>query len=214
MAKLEEINKRLIFGLKLKQARANKGYSLAELSGKTSISISFLNEIEKGKKYPKPEKITSIAIALGVNSDWMTTSELDKKLAPVAELIQSNILHELPLEMFGLKVSDLLELLSNAPTKLNAFIGSLIEVTKNYDLSVETFYFAVMRSYQEIHDNYFEDLENEAERFADSHNLSGRKIPTEALQKILKDEFDYTIVEEGFTGTPELKSILMFLYGS
>ncbi len=211
MVKHEEINKRLIFGLKLKQARSNKGYSLAELSSKTGVSISFLNEIEKGKKYPKYEKITAIAAVLAVSPDWMLTSELDKKLSPVAELIQSNILHELPLGMFGLKVGDLLELLSNAPSKLNAFIGSLIEVTKNYDLGVETFYFAVMRSYQEIHENYFEDLESEAEKFAVQFDLKGRKIQTEALELILKEDFNYTIVEDGFTGTPELKSIRSYM---
>ena len=83
MAKHEEINKRLIFGLKLKQARSNKGYSLAELSGRTSVSISFLNEIEKGKKYPKHEKINSIASALRVSTEWMLTSELDKNFHPL-----------------------------------------------------------------------------------------------------------------------------------
>ena len=120
-------------------------------------------------------------------------------------------MHELPLEMFGLKVGDLLELLSNAPTKLNAFIGSLIEVTKNYDLGVETFYFAVMRSYQEIHENYFEDLEIDAEKFADQYQLIGRKIPTGSLLQILKEDFNYSIVEDGFSGTPELKNIRSYM---
>ena len=211
MIKQEEINKRLIFGLKLKQARSQKKYSLAELSDKAHVSISFLNEIEKGKKYPKQDKVESIAKALGVGTDWLQTMELDKKLSPVAELIQSNILHELPLDMFGLKIGDLLELLSNAPTKLNAFIGSLVEVTKNYDLGVETFYFAVMRSYQEIHENYFEDLEKKAGDFSHDFVLKGRKITTETLQQILIEEYNYKIIEEGFTSTPELRNIRSYM---
>ena len=211
MAKQEDINKRLIFGLKLKQARSNSGFSLAELSTKAGVSISFLNEIEKGKKFPKHEKIISICGALGVDENWMLNSELDKKLSPVAELIQSNILHELPLEMFGLKVGDLLDLLSNAPSKLNAFIGSLIEVTKNYDLGVETFYFAVMRSYQEIHENYFEDLEHDAEEFALQYKLSDQRIATQTLEQILKEHYNYTIIEDGFSTAPELKSIRSYM---
>ncbi|MEQ9422958.1 MAG: helix-turn-helix domain-containing protein [Cyclobacteriaceae bacterium] len=211
MAKQENINKRLIFGLKLKQARANKGYSLAQLSDKAGISISFLNEIEKGKKHPKPEKVGAIAKALGVSQNWLEASDLDKKLSPLAELIQSNILHELPLDMFGLKMGDLLELLSNAPTKLNAFIGSLIEVTKNYDLSVETFYFAVMRSYQEIHDNYFEDLEIAAVDFAEQFHLSGNKlVTTEQLQHYLEENWGYEIIEDGFDGFDDLQNLRSF----
>ena len=211
MKKQEEVNKRLIFGLKLKQARTDKGFSLSQLSQEAGISISFLNEIEKGKKYPKAEKIASLTKALGVTEEWIKGSDLDKNLSPVSELIQSNILHELPLNMFGLKIGDLLDLLSNAPSKLNAFIGSLIEVTKNYDLGVETFYFAVMRSYQEIHENYFQDLEEAAQSFADQHDLSGRKISTQSLEKVLVEDYNYTIIEDGFIDKPELKSIRSYM---
>ena len=42
---------KLIFGLKLKQARTNKNLSLFGLAKITDLSKSYLNEIEKGKKY-------------------------------------------------------------------------------------------------------------------------------------------------------------------
>jgi DNA-binding XRE family transcriptional regulator len=45
------------FGLKLKQARTNKDLSLFGLAKITELSKSYLNEIEKGKKYPKTDKI-------------------------------------------------------------------------------------------------------------------------------------------------------------
>jgi transcriptional regulator with XRE-family HTH domain len=44
------------FGLKLKQARTNKDLSIY-LAKITELSKSYLNEIEKGKKYPKTDKI-------------------------------------------------------------------------------------------------------------------------------------------------------------
>ncbi|HAI38788.1 MAG TPA: DNA-binding protein, partial [Maribacter sp.] len=45
---------KLIFGLKLKQIRTEKDLSLFGLSKICGLSKSYLNEIEKGKKYPKP----------------------------------------------------------------------------------------------------------------------------------------------------------------
>ena len=44
---------KLIFGLKLKQARTNKNLSLFGLAKITDLSKSYLNEIEKGKKSSK-----------------------------------------------------------------------------------------------------------------------------------------------------------------
>ena len=48
---------KLIFGLKMKQLRSGKDLSLFKLSKQTGLSKSYLNEIEKGKKYPKTDKI-------------------------------------------------------------------------------------------------------------------------------------------------------------
>ncbi|PJA97725.1 MAG: transcriptional regulator, partial [Ignavibacteriales bacterium CG_4_9_14_3_um_filter_34_10] len=52
---------KLILGLKLKQLRQEKHLSLIEVASKSSLSVSYLNEIEKGKKYPKVEKIAQLA---------------------------------------------------------------------------------------------------------------------------------------------------------
>ena len=163
---------KLIFGIKLKQFRNTASISLQELSKRSGISVSYLNEIENGKKYPKTDKIIQLANALNIPAEDLVSERLDNQLAPVAELFRSGILAELPLEVFGLEAGKLLELLSNAPSKLNAFIGTLLEISRNYDLRVETFYFSVMRSYQEIHRNYFEDLEEEAERFSMNSTLT------------------------------------------
>ena len=40
-------NDRILFGLKVKQLRGKKSLSFAELSKRTGISVSYLNEIEK-----------------------------------------------------------------------------------------------------------------------------------------------------------------------
>jgi transcriptional regulator with XRE-family HTH domain len=95
---------RIIFGLKVRQLRQGKQLSFADLSKLANVSVSYLNEIEKGKKYPKEDKITSLSKALDVPYEDLVSSELDSSLAPVTELLQSNFLNELPLDMFGIEL--------------------------------------------------------------------------------------------------------------
>lgn len=191
--------KKLIFGIKLRDYRNRKQFSLQKLSQLTNISVSYLNEIEKGKKYPKPDKIGRLGRVLGVQDGELVSEHLDNNLSPLVELLHSGILSELPLEMFGLEPGKLLELLSNAPSKLNAFIGTLLEISRNYDMRVETFYFSVMRSYQEIHNNYFDDLELAAERFLDEYKINiNSPLTTRHLENILTKEFNYKIIYDSF----------------
>ena len=122
---------RLIFGLKLKQLRHDRNLSLKELAEVCGISVSYLNEIEKGKKYPKSEKIVALAHALEVPYDEMVSLKLGKTLAPVNELLNSEILNELPLDVFGVNLENLVEIISNAPIKVSAFISTLISIARN-----------------------------------------------------------------------------------
>ena len=44
---------KLVFGLKIKHLRLEHGFSYQQLSQRTGLAISYLHDIEKGKKYPK-----------------------------------------------------------------------------------------------------------------------------------------------------------------
>lgn len=185
---------RLIFGLKLKQLRQEKGLSLSDLSQKSGLSISYINEIEKGKKYPKSDKIVALAGAMGIEYDHLVSLKLNKKLQPISELLHSNFLTEIPFDFFGIDPANLLEMLSDAPVKLSAFINTIIEIGRNYNMSVERFYFAVLRSYQEMHDNYFEELENEADRFLALHQIPiHQQIDEFFLSNFLSDHYGISI---------------------
>jgi len=200
--------KKLIFGIKLRHYRSSKNHSLQTLSDLSAVSVSYLNEIEKGKKFPRPDKISMLSSALGVSDEEMVSEHLDNKLSPLVELLQSGILSELPLEMFGLEPGKLLELLSNAPSKLNAFIGTLLEISRNYDLRVETFYFSVMRSYQEIHNNYFDDLEQAAEQFISDYKIDiNSPLTTRHLENLLTNEFNYKIIYDDFASNESLSDM-------
>ncbi|QRM90066.1 helix-turn-helix domain-containing protein [Lacinutrix sp. WUR7] len=191
---MEEEYIKLIFGLKLKQIRTDKDLSLFGLSKLSGLSKSYLNEIEKGKKYPKPDKIATLSEKLDIPYDQMVSLKLDKNLAPIGEILQSKILKEIPLEVFGIKESTLIEIVANAPAKVNAFISTIIEIAQHYNFSKESFYLASLRSYQEANNNYFNDLEESVIAFAKAYQIDlTQPITSKDLEDILVEEYGYTI---------------------
>ena len=185
---------RLIFGLKLKQIRTEKNLSLFGLAKLSGLSKSYLNEIEKGKKYPKTDKILILSEKLEVSYDYLVSLKLDKNLAPIGEILQSKILKEIPLDLFGIKENNLIDIVANAPAKVNAFISTIIKISQNYNLTRESFFLASLRSYQEAHNNYFEDIENDVEKFAESYHIDlSKRITSKDLEEILIEEFNYKI---------------------
>jgi predicted transcriptional regulator/DNA-binding XRE family transcriptional regulator len=196
---------KLIFGLKLKQARTNKNLSLFGLAKITDLSKSYLNEIEKGKKYPKTDKIILLSEKLDVSYDHMVSLKLDNNLAPIGEILKSGILKEIPLEIFGIQENDLIDIIANAPAKVNAFISTIIEIAQHYNLTRESFFLAALRSYQEAHNNYFEDLELKVLQFSKAFHINiDTKISIEELSAILIEEYGYTIQEIVFSEQEEL----------
>ncbi|MBO0950492.1 helix-turn-helix domain-containing protein [Fibrella forsythiae] len=199
---------RLIFGLKLKQLRADQGLSTYDLADLTGLSPSYLNEIEKGKKYPKSEKIFAIAKALGTDYDSLVSLKVSKQLEPVVELLNSNVLNELPFDLFGIEPGYFLEVMANAPAKLSAFISTIIEIGRNYDLRVEQFYFSVLRTYQAMHDTYFDELEQQADAFLTAHPLPNSPVTLPALLTgVLTDIYGCTVTPYDDSSQPALASL-------
>ncbi len=199
---------RIIFGLKVKQLRQAKGLSFAELADQTGMSVSYLNEIEKGKKYPKDDKVEALSKALEIAKSKLTSGELDKSLEPVAELLQSNFLNELPLDLFGIDLAKVVEIIANAPARVGAFISTLLEISRNYALKEENFYFSALRSYLELHNNYFEDIEDQVDTFCAQHSVPReRPLAANFLRQLLEAQFGYTIVENGLDDYEELRNL-------
>ena len=181
-----------VFGLKMKQFRQKKNFSLQDLATIAGVSKSYLNEIENGKKYPKHDKIAQLAEALNCTYDDLVSTKLDKNLAPITEILQSDFFKEIPLDLFGINKNNLISIISDAPKKVTAFINTLIEISKNYNLSKERFYFAVVRSFQELYDNYFPEIEEKAKDYIVENNLSEKPHSNE-FQQILEHQFQYEI---------------------
>lgn len=177
---------RLILGLKVKALRQEKGLSYQQLAEKTGMSLSYVHDIETGKKFPKADKILSLAKILGVDYDYLVSLRASKKLQPIIDLINSDFINAVPWEHFGLTPASLLDLFSNTPDKVTAFISTLLKISRSYQLSKENFYNAALRSYQDLHDNYFEDLEDAVRNFRLEYQLEeDLKIEIPLLEAIL-----------------------------
>jgi len=155
--------------MKLRNFRHEKGYGLKELSKLTGLSVSYINEIEKGKKYPKSEKIMLLADGLDVDYDDLVSIRMTGRLSQMSNLFSSSLLGSFPFHLFGITYDNVIELFSSSPKKAAALISTLMEISRAYDMNVEQFFLASLRSFQEMHNNYFEEYEELAEGFAEKY---------------------------------------------
>ena len=202
---------KMIFGFKAKYLRQQKGLSLEELAERAGLSKSYLHDIEKGKKYPKVDKINTLAAALGVDYDFMVSTRASKKLQPVIDLLTSDFVKEFPLELFGISPENLFELFSNTPDKVNAFISTIFKITRNYQVQREHLYMAALRSYQDMYDNYFEELETAVQRFRTDYQLEeALPFTTTILERLLKQHFGIRVDLEAMGREKELRRTRSF----
>ncbi len=184
----------VILGMKVRQARVNAGITQAELAARVPISPSYLAEIEKGRKYPKPDKILRIADVLGINYDELVSIKLDRNLAHLKDALTSPLFRQFPFTEFGVDVSDLVGLLTGYPEKASALLHAVADMARQYNMEEEHFLRAALRSYQELNDNYFPAWEETVTRFAQEHRLDRQiPIPLSHLQTLITQRFNYTL---------------------
>ena len=199
---------KLIFGLKLKQLRQERNLSLSELAVKSGVSISYLNEIESGKKYPKTDKIAILSDALGVHYDKLVSLKLSKNLTPIGELLNSNILEQLPLDHYGININKLIVMVSNAPLQLSALVTTLVDIVKSSELSQNNFSRTALRTYKEFNENYFEELEKEVENFTKGTKIINLPpVNFSMLLAVVKDKYSIEINDNILNNYTELSDI-------
>ncbi len=185
---------KLIFGLKIRSLRQQKGLSYQQLSELTRLAVSYLHDIENGKKYPKAGKILTLAKALGVDYDYLVSLTGDKKLQPLIDLISTDFINVIPWEHFGLQPAGMLELFTNTPDKITTFISTLVKISRAYHLSRDNFYTTALRSYQDLYNNYFEDLETSSRSFRESlDNGEQEALTVQLLESLLEERFQVRI---------------------
>ena len=147
------------------------GLSLSEFAQRCYLSPSYVTEIEKGRKYPKTDKILKMAEALDKDYDDLVSIKLDSSLTSLEVILSSPLLQHFPFEEFGLDVGNLVSMFTRVPDKASALLHAILEIGRQYDMKEEHFLRAALRSYQEIRENYFQDVENAAVEFSQTYNL-------------------------------------------
>ncbi len=202
---------KIILGLKIQQLRKDHQLSYQQLSEKTGLAISYLHSIEKGKKYPKADKIMVLAKALETDYNYLVSLNSNKRLQPIIDLIQSDFLKMFPLETFGISTSKLIELLAEAPDKVNAFISTIIKIIRNYQLQGEDFFKAALRSYQDFKDNYFEELEEAVKALREKYRLTTQAFHSSTeIEAILKNEYGVQVDRVRLGQSPRLGKVRSF----
>ena len=198
-------NLKLLFGIKVKSYRTRQSLSLQALAKRTGMAVSYLSEIESGKKYPKPGKLISLAKALDVDYDTLVSARVDKSLDPFAALINSDLIRQFPFHLFGIAPGDIVGLFKNNALHANAFLQTFLQISRVYDLSLDNFLFAALRTYLRQHRNYFKEIEKEAAAFVTRHVLTIEKGTFRHLKGLLEKEFGYTVDDAILADHPELR---------
>ena len=197
-----------IFGLKIKQIRDKKKLSLSSLAALTGLSKSYLNEIEKGKKYPKLDKIMLLSKHLDVPFEELVSLKLDKKYAPIGHLIQSQVLGKLPFHIFGMKEGSIIDLLVNEPLKGSAFVEMVRKKANSLQFNLHDFLMDILRLWAEQQHNFFADIEQEVVEFSRLHHINLMVYHFSAdFSSLLTQEYKYKIQDDGLAHHDALKNI-------
>ncbi len=204
-ARLDAENLRFILGLKLRKLRQEKGLSLSALAKGAGISVSYLSEIEAGRKHPKPEKLARLAEALMVPYDELVSLQVGGELDPLKAFLGSEFVREFPFELFGIAPQDLFALVADMPTKSAALFQTFLEIGRTYGVQVEHLLFAALRSYQQLRHNYFQEMEEAAAAFRKAEGwTNGESPPADALRALLEGRYGCAVDEQSLGPHPEL----------
>ncbi len=201
----------IIFGMKVRQARIEAGMTLSEFASRCDLSPSYVTEIEKGRKYPRADKIMKIADALGKDYDDLVSIKLAPTLTYLESTLSSNMLQRFPFDEFGLEAGDLVNMLTREPEKASALLHAILDMIRRYDVSEEDFLRAALRSYQEIQENYFPDIEEAVLSFLDDYGekysvTDDAPVSLEALTEMVTQEFGYDLDYETIAQFNELSA--------
>lgn len=203
---LDQETLRFVFGMKLRSLRHDKELSLKELAKKTGLSPSYLNEIEKGRKYPKAEKIAVLANALDEKYENLISLELKKEFQIIQNIIDKRMFSGLPFEIFGIPAGTIFELMAEHPKKIRALVGTILEIARGHNIQVDDVFFALLRSYIDMHENYFPAIEGLAEAVRQKYRInlqaSAESIKEEFIS-ILQRDLKVKVLEEDLTELSE-----------
>ena len=101
------------------------------------MSVSYLSEIESGRKYPKPIKLIHLAEALGVSYDELVSLDVDQEFDSLRTVLDSEFVRQFPFHLFGIELEALFGLVADVPGKSAALFETFLELGRTYGVQVE-----------------------------------------------------------------------------
>ncbi len=196
---------KFILGLKIRQLRAKRDLSLKELAEASDLSISYLNEIEKGKKYPTIEKLAALAQGLQIDLGELVSFKTGRNLHPLLKFLESDMVEKVPLELFGLSESDVMDLMGHDPEKFASFVLTILQISRAFDMKMDDIYTAALKSFIEAHDNYFPEIEKLAKKMRSEWGFESDDIKLDEIKNVLKKQYKYEIDERAIGENQSLK---------
>lgn len=177
--------------------------------------VFYFNEIEKGKKFLKVDKIMVLVNIFGVDQEELFSIEMGVNLVLVKELLEFNFFNEFLFDLFGIELGKVVEIIVNVLLCVGVFIFILLEFFCFYVLREENFFFVVLWVYLEFNNNYFEYIEEVVKIFVKEYKiLISCLFFLQFLFIILEDNYDYEVIKDGLDVYFEMEGLcLVFLFG-
>ncbi|RIK85150.1 MAG: Cro/Cl family transcriptional regulator [Hyphomicrobiales bacterium] len=90
-------------GKRIRNARRDRGMSIAELAAATGLSIGFISQVERNQSNPSVKALHDISRALGVNITWFFDDTAAAAAEPVSPIVR---VHERKKIYYGLDICD------------------------------------------------------------------------------------------------------------
>ena len=149
-----------------------------------------------------------LAQALGVSYDELISLKLTKDLDYLSTILKTNIIGGMPFDIFGIPAQTIFQLMAEHPQKFGALVGTVLEMARTHDMKVEDFFFATLKSYLDMNQNYFPNVEQKVIQFREKSKLSKEEhlrqfLTSTTLINFLTVHYKYKIHLQDFSDYPE-----------
>ena len=101
-----------------------------------------------------------------------------------------------------------MELFTTTPDKVNAFISTIFKIARNYQVDEAQFYLEALRSYQDMYNNHFPELEEAVAHFKRTYHINNTTPFTpDLLEDELKEIYGIEVSRNVLAKNPVLKNL-------
>lgn len=184
---------RVILGLKIKFLREQRSMSLTDLSKRSGISKSYLNEMENAKKYPKTDKLISLSQVLEESYDDLVSLKFKGELVVLNEALSQLTAHSERFHLLGMDMDMIADMILKQPAAAASFILSFSNLVNVPSVQKDHLIQVSLAAHKQMHHQYFAEIEKAASFLRQSFLRTKQSLTTERLLDYIVDRYDITI---------------------